>query len=272
MIQFETVIDIDRPIEEVFNFLADFENMPHRWNYYVSSVVNLTPGPIKAGTKFHQVRRSDEQDYLITKLEHGRVVEVTTVGLSPTLVMRFELTPSLRGTRLMDTWILGTKLPKPFELLAARRIRHAAEENLGKLKELLGLRSSKTAAPRMLPDQQQSKGETRVFLILLKYMKPLSEVDRLLGEHNAYLDRNYAAGCFLVSGRREPRRGGVIVARAPSLSDIEATVAEDPFVREGIATRELVQFVPSRSALGFETLFAVGSGRDSSGQAPAPRS
>jgi uncharacterized protein YciI len=129
------------------------------------------------------------------------------------------------------------------------------------LKEILelGFHRYKTAAPRMMRDQQLSIGELMLFLILLKYKKPLGEVDRLLGEHNTYLDRQYARGRFLVSGRREPRHGGVIVARAPSLSDIEATVAEDPFVREGIATYELIQFVPSRSAPDLETLLAVGA-------------
>ena len=49
-----------------------------------------------------------------------------------------------------------------------------------------------------------------MFLILLTYVRPLDEIDRLVDDHNAYLERNYDAGRFIVSGRREPRIGGVV--------------------------------------------------------------
>src|ERR1700704_5873301 len=62
----------------------------------------------------------------------------------------------------------------------------------------------------------QGSGAARfagVFVLLLTYVKPLPEVDRLMRRHVAWLDEHYAAGRFLVSGRRIPRTGGVIVAR-----------------------------------------------------------
>jgi hypothetical protein len=49
-----------------------------------------------------------------------------------------------------------------------------------------------------------------MFMILLTYVKPLDEVDRLLDDHNAYLERNYERGRFVASGRRVPRTRGVI--------------------------------------------------------------
>ena len=52
-----------------------------------------------------------------------------------------------------------------------------------------------------------------MFVLLLTYVRPLAEVDALMREHVAWLDEHYAAGRFLVSGRRIPRTGGVIVAR-----------------------------------------------------------
>jgi uncharacterized protein YciI len=93
-----------------------------------------------------------------------------------------------------------------------------------------------------------------MFVIVLTYVKPLEEVERLLDDHNVYLDRNYQAGRFIASGRQEPRTGGVILARAASAAEIHATVAEDPFVRAGIANPEIIEFVPSRHAAGFEAL------------------
>lgn len=84
-----------------------------------------------------------------------------------------------------------------------------------------------------------------MYVILLHYLKPLSEVDRYVAEHRAFLERHYAAGNFLLSGRQEPRSGGVIIARGETRAQIEAIVREDPFNREQIARYEIVEFVPS---------------------------
>jgi len=37
MLEFENTIQINRPVDEVFAFLADFENLPH-WNYFVLNI------------------------------------------------------------------------------------------------------------------------------------------------------------------------------------------------------------------------------------------
>ncbi|MDE2429620.1 MAG: GTP cyclohydrolase [Burkholderiales bacterium] len=87
-----------------------------------------------------------------------------------------------------------------------------------------------------------------MFIIQLRYLKPLSEVDRLVGEHRVFLERHYASGHFLMSGRKEPRTGGVILAQAGSLAELEAIVQQDPFYREQIAEYELIEFLPSMTA------------------------
>lgn len=84
-----------------------------------------------------------------------------------------------------------------------------------------------------------------MFIILLTYKKPLSDVDRLVGAHRDFLERNYSSGKFLLSGRKEPRTGGVIVANASSRSEIEQIVKSDPFYSEGIAEYEIIEFIPS---------------------------
>jgi uncharacterized protein YciI len=93
-----------------------------------------------------------------------------------------------------------------------------------------------------------------VFVLLLTYVKPLPEVDALMREHVAWLDEHYAAGRFLVSGRRIPRTGGVIVARGEDQAEMEALVATDPFVSGGVATCEVIRFRASQTADGFERL------------------
>ena len=45
-----------------------------------------------------------------------------------------------------------------------------------------------------------------MFLLLSKYLKPLDEVERLMTEHRAFLDRFYREGKVVFSGPREPLR------------------------------------------------------------------
>jgi uncharacterized protein YciI len=91
-----------------------------------------------------------------------------------------------------------------------------------------------------------------MFVLLLTYTRPLEEVDALMREHMAWLRRHYAAGRFVVSGRRIPRTGGVILARGDDREEIEEIAASDPFVAGGVATCEVVQFRPSQTAPGFQ--------------------
>jgi uncharacterized protein YciI len=93
-----------------------------------------------------------------------------------------------------------------------------------------------------------------VFVLLLTYVRPLPEVDALMREHVAWLKEHYAAGRFVVSGRRVPRTGGVILARGDDRAEIEALAATDPFVRGGVATCEVVQFRASQTAPGLDAL------------------
>jgi uncharacterized protein YciI len=90
-----------------------------------------------------------------------------------------------------------------------------------------------------------------MFIILLNYTKPLSEVNRFVGEHREFLERYYASGHFLLSGRKEPRTGGVILSKAETRAEIERIVMNDPFNREQIAQYEIIEFLPSMAAPDF---------------------
>ena len=91
-----------------------------------------------------------------------------------------------------------------------------------------------------------------MFVLLLTYSRPLDEVDALMREHVAWLHRHFDAGRFVVSGRRIPRTGGVIVARGEDRDEIEAIAASDPFVSAGVATCEVIQFRASQTADDFD--------------------
>lgn len=85
-----------------------------------------------------------------------------------------------------------------------------------------------------------------MFVVLLTYVKPLTEIDRHMRAHMKFLNEQYAARTFIASGRRVPRTGGVILARAASLEALTLLMQQDPFVASGAATFEIVQFRTSQ--------------------------
>jgi len=84
-----------------------------------------------------------------------------------------------------------------------------------------------------------------MFIIQLTYTGSLDEVDRFLEDHKLFLEKYYAAGIFILSGRKQPRTGGVILAQAESLDAIEKVIAEDPFNLHGLADYTITEFLPT---------------------------
>jgi len=93
-----------------------------------------------------------------------------------------------------------------------------------------------------------------MFIVSLTYVAPLDRVDASLAAHVAYLEEQYAAGVFLASGRKIPRIGGVILAKAGSREALDAVLARDPFALSGVAAYEVTEVAVSKSAPGLEAL------------------
>lgn len=127
-------VTIARPIEEVFSFLSDFENFS-KWNYYVVKVSKTTEGPIAKGSVFHQVRKTDAQNFQIIELEFPTVVAIETLPPERHLVMRFNLIAQGDHTKIEDTWQVS--IPRIVGWFAKKKIQPAVMENLQKLKTLL---------------------------------------------------------------------------------------------------------------------------------------
>ena len=87
-----------------------------------------------------------------------------------------------------------------------------------------------------------------MFVIELTYKAALDEIDANMAAHVAFLKKYYTAGNFLISGRKIPRDGGVILAIAKSRHMIEAIVREDPFYVRGLADFRIIQFRASQRA------------------------
>ncbi len=85
-----------------------------------------------------------------------------------------------------------------------------------------------------------------MFIVSLNYICDLSDIEKHLPAHLEYLDRHYAAGHFIASGRKVPRTGGIILALCDSRAAIDQIIAEDPFNIHGLAEYEVTEFIPTK--------------------------
>ena len=91
-----------------------------------------------------------------------------------------------------------------------------------------------------------------MFIIELSYTAALSDIDAAMKAHMRWLNSHYASGHFLISGRKIPRDGGIILAVGKSRDEIEAIAAQDPFVTKGLATTRVIEFRASQRADGID--------------------
>lgn len=91
-----------------------------------------------------------------------------------------------------------------------------------------------------------------MFILVLRYVKPLDEVDKELTSHVKYLDKYYSLQKFICSGRRNPRIGGVILCNEKDRKEVENIIKEDPFYIKEIAEYEIIEFSPTKYADGFD--------------------
>ncbi|MCK7622759.1 YciI family protein [Streptomyces sp. RS10V-4] len=87
-----------------------------------------------------------------------------------------------------------------------------------------------------------------MFVLELTYTAPLDRVDVVLPDHVVWLEKGYAAGHFLASGRKNPRDGGVILAAGADRAAVEQLTAQDPFVLAGVCEYRITEFVATKTA------------------------
>ena len=87
-----------------------------------------------------------------------------------------------------------------------------------------------------------------MFVIELIYKVDLEDIDAQMRAHMAFLKTHYTAGTFLISGRKVPRDGGIILAQGKSKDEIEAIMKDDPFCKNGLAEFRVIEFRASQRA------------------------
>jgi len=96
-----------------------------------------------------------------------------------------------------------------------------------------------------------------LFLVLIRYLRPPEELDRLRPAHREFLRRHYDAGRLLVSGPRVDRTGGVVLARGDSAVEVASWFQDDPYALARAAGYEVIEFTVGSHADGFERFLSM---------------
>ena len=78
-------------------------------------------------------------------------------------------------------------------------------------------------------------------LMIVRYRRPIEEIEAATEAHRAYLRTLQAQGILLASGPMDPRSGGVVLFRVQDgnpLAELDAIRDGDPFFQQGLATYE----------------------------------
>lgn len=131
--QFEATIEIDRPVEEVFAFLADGENDP-KFSPRLQKIAKTTDGPTDVGT----VYASTVKDAGMTTKREFRITEFTAPGRIRWAETSKNLVTAREGGYDLEPTAAGTTRLRVFNVLEGH--------GLGKLVAGLALRAARKDA------------------------------------------------------------------------------------------------------------------------------
>jgi uncharacterized protein YndB with AHSA1/START domain len=146
LIMFTIEIEIDRPPEVVFGYLAQVENTP-KWYSAVEKADKLTSAPVSTGTCYCLLRRLPTRhainDVEVTEFVPNIVFTLASRSGPSPFTYRYRLSPHGNNTHLrLEGEIGGEGLGPGFALLAplaSRLFERGMRANLATLKQLLEL-------------------------------------------------------------------------------------------------------------------------------------
>jgi len=140
MIQHQVTIHINRPVEQVFAFLADSKNL-RTWQSDLVENKQLTEGSIGVGTRFREVRRTgprqSEIQAEITDFELNKYFATKTLT-KPQVTVSYTFENENGGTRLTYKFVMITSgFMRLLEPLIASSIKKDSDSDYEKLKHIL---------------------------------------------------------------------------------------------------------------------------------------
>ncbi len=95
-----------------------------------------------------------------------------------------------------------------------------------------------------------------MFIVNITYLKELAIVDQYVVAHREFLDQCMQKNYLLVTGPKEPRTGGILVALIDDQTELEKILAQDPYVIHHVAKYEFIKFKPIKYHAALTSLFA----------------
>ena len=140
MIQHEVSIQLSRPVDQVFAFLADPRNLP-TWQSNLIEIEQLSEGPLRAGAHIREVRRigqrSSENRAEVQVFEPNKRLALKTTT-RPQVTVSYSVDAENGGTRLQYKFVMLTSgLMRLLEPLIAGAIKKQSDQDFEKLKHVL---------------------------------------------------------------------------------------------------------------------------------------
>jgi carbon monoxide dehydrogenase subunit G len=134
-------VTVSRPVEEVWDFVSNFENTT-QWSPAVLEARQTSDGPLGIGSTLQTVvkafGRRRTADYLVTEYEPNRAFAFTVISGPMTSQARYSVEPAGAGTRLTASGEAeATGLYKLLAPILLRTLKRHSREDLANLKRLL---------------------------------------------------------------------------------------------------------------------------------------
>lgn len=85
-----------------------------------------------------------------------------------------------------------------------------------------------------------------MFVVTLTFADNKAKAGELMEGHKDWIKNGFDQGLFLMVGSLQPNAGGGIIAHNTTREDLEAFVAEDPFVAEEVVKAQIFEITPAR--------------------------
>lgn len=193
-----------------------------------------------------QVQRLQKRREIVEKKLHGRTEPKAAARKSKAAARKAEaaVTRKVAAAAAKEKRAGERRLAAEQKKQAAEQRKHEAQK---KKAEIAAARQAEAAARKQAAGAaKKAAAIPSLFVISIRYLAPLEAIDAMLPKHVAFLDKHFAAGDFLVAGRQIPRTGGIIIARGKDRASIERIMKQDPFLKNKLASIDIVQFAASK--------------------------
>ncbi|MBC2904697.1 hypothetical protein [Streptomyces cupreus] len=84
-----------------------------------------------------------------------------------------------------------------------------------------------------------------MYVALLRFSANKAAAAEHMAEHQNWIRKGVDDGVFLLVGSIQPGQGGAVLATGITLEDLQARLAQDPFVVHDVVAAEVIEIAPN---------------------------